>query len=62
MRKKLLKSENKKGGKSYSITLSPVLLELIGCNLEKLDDTTIDITFDTDIKKITISDPKINNT
>lgn len=58
MRKKLIKSENKKGGKSYSVTLSPVLLELIGCDLEKLDDTTIDITFDAHIKKITISDPK----
>ena len=59
MRKKLLKSENKKGGKSYSITLSPVLLELIGCDLEKLDDTTVDITFDTDIKKITIASPEV---
>ena len=59
MRKKLLKSENKKGGKSYSITLSPVLLELIGCDVEKLDDTTVDITFDTDIKKITISSPEV---
>jgi len=58
MRKKLVKSQNSKGGKSYSVTISPALLELIGCDLENLDTTTINITFDAKIKKITISDPE----
>lgn len=59
MRKKLVKSQNSKGSKSYSVTIPPALLELIGCNLENLDNTTIDITFDTKIKKITISSPQV---
>jgi len=58
MRKKLVKSQNSKGSKSYSVTIPPALLELIGCNLESLDNTTVDLTFDPKIKKITISNPE----
>lgn len=58
MRKKLLKLKGGKGSASYGIIIPKPLLEFIGCELNELDNTTIDIQLSKNGKKITISDPK----
>lgn len=60
MRKKLISLKGGKGSVSYGVILPKVLLESIGCDLNNLNKTTIDVKLDSKSNKITISDPVIS--
>ncbi len=59
MRKKFLSLKGGKGSVSYGVIIPKALLEFIGCDLNNIDKTTIDIKLDPKGRKITISDPEI---
>ena len=54
-----MKKKMTRVGNSYGIVLLPVLLELMGANLEKLKNTYLTIDYDSNTKTILISNPEI---
>lgn len=59
MKKKFMKFKGGTGGTSYGIIIPRTLLEFMGCDLDKMDKTIVDIRLDPSGRKVTISDPEI---